>query len=90
MDEKILRDAQVVEYLAFLVHHADAQRARRLRIADAHGRAIDADLAAIGLVDAREDLDQRGLARAILADQRGDAARGQFEAHALERTHSAE
>ena len=46
------------------------------------GLAVDDDRPRVGLVDAGEDLDQRALARAVLPDQRMDAARAQVERHA--------
>jgi hypothetical protein len=46
--------------------------------------------AAIRLVHAEQDLHQRRLARAVLADKRGDRAAMQLEVHACERAHAAE
>jgi hypothetical protein len=50
------------------------------------GLAVDADLAAVRLVDAGQDLHQRGLARAVLAHQGVNLARAQIEADAAQRT----
>ena len=90
IDEQVFRDRKVVERQAFLVHHADAQRARRLRRGDAHRIAIDADFTSVGLIDARQDLYQRGFSGAVLADQRGNRAPPQFETRALEGSDTAE
>ncbi len=57
-----------------LVDHADAGADRRLAVKDLHRLALDADLAAIGLVEAVEDRHQRRLAGAILADDAVDRA----------------
>ena len=57
-----------------LVHHADAGRDRLARTADAHRLAVDADLAGVGLVEAVDDVHQRRLAGAVLADDAVDDA----------------
>ena len=54
-----------------------------LRIGDR--LAGEEDLAAVGLVDAGHDLDQRRFAGAVLAEQRVDLARIERERHVLER-----
>ena len=46
--------------------------------------------AGVRLVNAGEDFHQRGLARAVLADQRGHRAAMQFQVHAGKRAHAAE
>src|SRR5690606_27104759 len=50
--------------------------------------AVDHDLAGIGPYDARQDLDERGFPRAILAEQRMDAAAGGGELDVLERAYA--
>ncbi len=72
------------------MNHADPERARGLRVRDAHRVAVEADFTAVGLIDAREDFHQRGFSGAVLADERGDRPARQVEARALERTHAAE
>ena len=52
--------------------------------------AADVERAAVGLVGAGDDLDERGFARAVLAEQRVDFARLQLERHALQRADGAE
>ena len=52
--------------------------------------AVDFDRAAIRLMRAGDDFDERGFARAIFAEQRVDFARLQIERHALQRAHRAE
>ena len=48
------------------------------------GGAVEADLAGVGLVDAGKDLHQRGLAGAVLADERDDLAARDLEVHLVE------
>ena len=59
-----------------LVHHADAGGDGRLAVADGDRIAVDADLAAVGLIEAVEDRHQRRLAGAVLADDAVDRALG--------------
>jgi hypothetical protein len=58
-----------------LVDHAEPAGQRVGRRAQAHGLAVEADRALVGLVEPVEDLHQGGLAGAVLADQRVDRAR---------------
>ena len=53
-------------------------------------RAVDQHLAGVGLLDAADHPHQRGLAGAVLAQQRDDFARVHLEAHAAERMHAGE
>ena len=52
-----------------LVHHGNAVLQRFLRGAERDRTATEQDLACIGTVDAEQALEQRGLARAVLAHQ---------------------
>ena len=54
------------------------------------GCAVEQDLAAIGLMHAAEDLHERRLAGAVLADQRRDLARIQLEVRVAQRARAAE
>ena len=90
IDEQVLRDRKVVERQAFLVNHADAQSARRVRGGDAHRIAIETDFTTVGLIDAGQYLHQRGFTGAVLADQRGDRTPPQLETHTLQGSHTAE
>ena len=54
------------------------------------GLAVERDRAGIGLVDAREDLDEGRFAGAVFAEQRDDLAAREFEADALEGLRAAE
>ena len=72
----------------FLKHHGDAGIEGLARRGDADRPAIDEDAAGIGLVDAVEDLEQRRLARAILADEPHDLAAVDVEADVIQRLHA--
>ena len=54
------------------------------------GRSLKADFAGVRLVDARQDFYQRGLARAVLAEQRMDFAASDVEIDVVERERSGE
>ena len=82
-------DAEVREAQHLLVDHADAvldapRAGSRTRTA---GRASGSRR--VGPDDAGEDLEQRGLAGAVLADQRVRFALGDVEADAAQRVHGA-
>ena len=47
--------------------------------------AVEPDRPAVGLMDAGEDLDERALAGAVLADERMDLARHEVERHVVQR-----
>src|SRR6267143_92586 len=53
-----------------------------------HRVAVEPDLAFIGLIDARQDLDQSALARSVLAEQRVDLARAQANRNVVEGDHA--
>ena len=73
-DEDVLGDVQVGKEQRFLIDRGDAEALRLGGAADRDRLAGEQDLAAIGLVDAGDDLDQRRFAGAVLAEQRMDFA----------------
>ena len=73
-EHDVLRGAQHVDELEMLVDHADAEVEGVLRRADHHVPAVDGDRALVGEVNAGEHIHQRGLAAAVLAEQRQDLA----------------
>ena len=79
--EDVLGDGQILEDRRLLVHRDDAQAMRGLRVGDPPRRALDRDLALVGLNDPGQDLDERRLAGAVLADERVDGAGADREAH---------
>jgi hypothetical protein len=52
--------------------------------------AGERDLAGVGLIDAGQDLDEGGLARAVFTEQRMDLSRPDGEIHAVEGDHTGE
>jgi hypothetical protein len=63
----VLGHGERVEQAEVLEHHADAQRPRLLRVAHVHRLAVPQHAAFVGLDRAVDDLHQRGLAGAVLA-----------------------
>ena len=66
-----------------LVDHADAERRRRLRVGDPPHLAVDLDLAAVGRDEPDQDLHQRRLAGAVLAEDAVDLAAVEVEVDAV-------
>ena len=64
----VTRQVREAEHL--LVDHADAALERVARAAEVQPLAVPVQLAGVGLDDAGQDLEQRGLAGAVLADER--------------------
>ena len=62
----------------------------RADVADDDRRAVDQHLAGVGLLDPADDLHQRGLAGAVLAEQRDDFARVHVEVRRRERMDAGE
>ncbi len=87
-EQQVFRDRQVGHVLQFLVNHRDAGRDRRGRIRELHGLAVDQHAARIGLIFAAENLQQRRLARAVLAHQAMHLARMHVERNAVECAHA--
>ena len=84
-DEHVLGDGQVREEARLLVDDGDAEGAGVGGAVDLGRLAVERDRAAVGLVDAGQDLDQRALAGAVLADQGVDLARDEVERDVVER-----
>ena len=63
--------------------------ARFLRVGDLDGAAVEQDRACVGLDDAGQAADQRGLAGAVGADQAMHLAGDDVEVDALERLYAA-
>src|SRR5207237_903040 len=68
----------------------DAERARLARAADLDAAAVERQLARVGLEDAGDDLDQRRLAGAVVADDRVHLAVAELEIRLAQRDHAAE
>src|SRR5690606_34978698 len=68
-----------------LVHGLDAGAAGVHRVAEVHPPAVEVDLARVRDEGAAQGLDQAGLAGAVVADDREDLARVEFEVAARDR-----
>ena len=76
-----------VEQAEVLEHHGNAQLPRLLRVADVHHAPIHLHRPFVRLDGAVDDLHQRGLARAVLAQHGMDFARAHRQGHATVRHH---
>jgi hypothetical protein len=83
-EEDVVGDGESRDEVEFLVDRRDAQRHRRLRIAEVHLLPAPADRARVGLVRPGEHLDQRGLARAVLTEQAVHLTGADVEVHAVQ------
>ncbi len=76
MTEKdVFTDGKLIEQHGFLMNGSDACIDGILCAVEVDSLAIQQDFAFVRAIDAGEDLDERGFARAVLADQRGNLAR---------------
>ena len=73
-----------------LVHHADAAVDRLPRRTHLRGLPVDEDLAFVRVVQPVEDAHQRGLPRAVLAEQRMHLSAPELEVDVVVREHSRE
>ena len=73
-EEDVLRHGQRWHEVELLVDDADAQRHGLAGPGNADGLSVYGNLTLIGAVHAAQDLDQRGLSRAVFADQGMDFA----------------
>src|SRR5690606_38625975 len=84
-EEDVFGDREVVEENRLLMDRGDPLLEGGVCRRQPDGFVLYSDLAFVRLVDAGEDLDQGGLARAVLADERRDLAGVEREAHARKR-----
>ena len=89
-EENIRRHVEIIQDVQFLVDERDAVAHGVIDAVDFHRLAVNKDFPGVRLVDAAEDFHQRGFARAVLADQRDDLARINFEVHFAQREHAGE
>ncbi len=89
-EAEIFSDAQVRQHSQFLKHggHARAPRLRRGR--EAHALPVEPDFALVRHVHTRQQLHQRGFARAVLASDRVHRAGPSGQRHAGQRLSRAE
>jgi hypothetical protein len=88
--KKILSHAEVRSERELLMNNANAQPGRVRGRSDARRGALHQNVTRVRYMDAAERFDERGFARAVLAEQRMDFTRTQVEAHAAQRPHAAE
>ena len=88
-EREIFGDGEVGEQGRLLVNTGDAERARGRRREVGDALAGEGEGAAVGLMRAGDDLNERAFARAVLAEQGVDLARLKIEIHAAKRTHAA-
>ena len=88
--EDVLGDRQVGEERRLLVDDGDAGGLRLRRAGEVDGLAVEQQIARVAAVEARDDLDERRLAGAVLADQGVDRAALEREASGAEGDDGAE
>jgi hypothetical protein len=88
--EDVLRDREVGEQRRLLVDDGHAGLLRVAGTAEVLWPPVEQDLALVRTVHARKDLDQRGLARAVLTGERMDLSTAQVDRDVLECPHRAE
>jgi hypothetical protein len=89
-EQQVLGHRQVGHVLQLLVDHRDAGADRGRRAREAYRLAVHQHAARIGLVLAAENLQQRGLARAVLAHEAMDLPAVHVERDAVECPHAGE
>ena len=82
---EVLGHRQVLAERQLLVDDADPARKASRGSVEVHDAPFDSDLARVGLLDARQQLAQRALARAVLAAQRVTGSAAHVEADVLQR-----
>ena len=89
-EKHVLGHGQIGRDAELLMHHGDAGRARVARRAEAGLPAVEQETAGEFRMHAGDDLHQRALARAVLADETMDLAGGKREVDATQRLDAAE
>jgi hypothetical protein len=90
LQHDVLPDGERGDDVALLVDDADADLAGRVRRGDGDLVPVEQEASAVGLLDAGEDLDERALARAVLAQQRVHRAGAHPQRGLVQRPHSGE
>jgi hypothetical protein len=89
-EEDVLRHREAVDEVKLLVHGRDTEPQGGDRRAERRRAAPPGDHALVRLVRAGENLDQRGLARAVLAEQAVHLPGADLQVHTVQRTHAGE
>ena len=90
--EHVVGDAEVRRDVQFLRHQHDAGGLRLAHVAKGDAAAVDRHLSLerVAGIDPGDDLHQRGLARAVLADDGQYLARADLQVHVRQRRHAGE
>ena len=88
--EQVFQDRQRRHQRELLEHHADAAGHGLARRCEAHGAAVHADLARVGVIEAVEHFHQSAFAGAVFAQQRQHLAGANFKINIVVRGHGAE
>ena len=83
-EHHVLRHRERGDQAQLLRDQREPGAERLARVAESASDTIHEDASGVGLVDAGEDLDQRGFAGAVLADDRVDFARCELERDLVE------
>ena len=83
-EEDVAGDVERLDDLALLMDDADAETSRVRRSVHRHWHTLERDRARVSPMDAAENLHQRRLARAVLADEADDFSSRHVEVHAIE------
>src|SRR6202040_357918 len=89
-EHDVFQHGERIDQHKMLMHHADTERDGSAGAADVDGFSVNQDLAAIGLVKAKENAHKRRFAGAILADDASDRARRDAERNIAVRVDGAE
>ena len=87
-EEDVLGDGEFGKEQQLLIDGRDPGALGFLGRGEARRAPVDQDLAGVRLIDAGDDLDQRRLARAVLAEQRVNLAGADVERDAAQRAHA--
>ena len=87
-EHDVLGHREGLDEAKMLVHHADAGVERIARRVEAHRLAVQLDSALVGPVETGEDVRERRLAGAVLAEQGVHLAGGRLEADVVVRDHA--
>jgi hypothetical protein len=85
LEEHVVVDRQLVDEREVLVDAVDPERPRVVDRAQLDLLALDDEAALVGLLEARDRLDERGLARAVVAEQAEDLALAQVQVDVAQR-----
>jgi hypothetical protein len=88
-EKNVLRDAEAGDDVQLLMDESEAALMGLLRTAERSRRAVDPDVAIIRRNRAGQDLDQRTLARSVLAHQSERLSGAQFERSIFQSQHAA-